>query len=874
MKKRILSLLLIIVISLTTVVFAQAATDTAFIDTDAYNQLAEQYAVTKNTGRPLKGAGNSAAFNAMKNAIVSKGEYVSSSSSYMYAAYSSNGLGFAYFYNTDMSEICLFTTNSSDSITSSTAIWLDSSLDGSYDWVTIITGIGSQITARGTVTSSYDIGDTLYSSSYDGESALKETVMSLANTMVAGIIEYFPIGLNQLGISQYHFADFNLNEYAICISSHSYGSYSSNGDGTKTRSCSECFHKQTVADSSGGSGSSGTGGNDTPAQAPQPFTDLLNFLKAHGVGSGTGSYKYTPNTNTPDFTISTPNAQSEIACNLKSKSGSLEATCILTINNKLDGAYGYTCMVSYGSLYMIINGEIPVGYKLGDTVPVTYNTNMTSQASKDTALKLANTGLETIIKMFAASLGLISTNYSSFPDYHISDYGFNEFVICTDGSHTNSKFFDGPDGLKYTYCDDCYKRSTIEVGNNEVSPGHFIATQEGTQQPESTTTLYSLWKNTRGYLSDYRNNGYVLDPYEIQLIEMYTGDTAAEIVEDYNHYNEDPASDEQWILMKFRIKNNGGVTIEGSDILGNSEYSEQFYTKDGVLIDIIDCAVVEGNDIYDDILPGTSAEIQMAVLVKKSVGYPCIYIPIDYENYNEVYAKTTIDPDYVLSESAPTPTPTPDPNPAPTPDPAPTPEEKPVEIVDTTRIFTDIKTGKWYTNAVNYAYTYGFIAGVSKTEFGRDVPVTRGMFITILARIAGVNTSGSANKVSTKFTDVKSGKYYTAAIKWGNEAGIVSGVSNTSFAPNDAITREQLCVMITGFASYMGISLIPNEAQISFKDNASISKWAKTAVQKCQRADIVNGYSVSGGTDFRPKNTATRAEAAQILYKFHKDFVA
>ncbi len=202
------------------------------------------------------------------------------------------------------------------------------------------------------------------------------------------------------------------------------------------------------------------------------------------------------------------------------------------------------------------------------------------------------------------------------------------------------------------------------------------------------------------------------------------------------------------------------------------------------------------------------------------------------------------------------------------------PEQKPVEIVDTTKVFTDVKAKQWYTNAVNYAYSHGFIAGVSKTEFGRNVPVTRGMFITILARIAGVNTSGNANKVQTKFSDVKSGKYYTNAIKWASENGVVNGLTETEFGPNAAIERQQLCVMIVNFAEYMGIELKASQAEIKFTDASSIRKYAKTAVATCQKAGIVSGYAVDGGVEFRPLNTATRAEAAQILYKFHKDFVA
>ena len=211
---------------------------------------------------------------------------------------------------------------------------------------------------------------------------------------------------------------------------------------------------------------------------------------------------------------------------------------------------------------------------------------------------------------------------------------------------------------------------------------------------------------------------------------------------------------------------------------------------------------------------------------------------------------------------------------APQPEIKPETDKKPVQIQDTSKVFTDIKAKKWYTNAVNYAYSYGFIAGVSDSEFGRDVPVTRGMFITVLARIAGVDTGKNANKVNTKFTDVSAGKYYTAAIKWASDNGVVNGLSATEFAPNAAIERQQLCTMIVNFAGFMKIDLKASANEMSFNDASAIRKYAKNAVKTCQMAGMVSGYENGGGMEFRPTATATRAEAAQILYKFHSGFVA
>ena len=163
---------------------------------------------------------------------------------------------------------------------------------------------------------------------------------------------------------------------------------------------------------------------------------------------------------------------------------------------------------------------------------------------------------------------------------------------------------------------------------------------------------------------------------------------------------------------------------------------------------------------------------------------------------------------------------------------------------------------------------------MSDTEFGVSTPVTRGMFITILARIAGVDTSKNANNTTTKFTDVGYGKYYTAAIKWAVANGVANGMSNTQFAPDNAIQRQQLCVMIVNFAKFCGVSIGKAEPAIAFADAGSIGNYAKNAVSICQMADIVNGYPEGSRTVFKPQNTATRAEAAQILYKFHSTYVA
>ena len=196
----------------------------------------------------------------------------------------------------------------------------------------------------------------------------------------------------------------------------------------------------------------------------------------------------------------------------------------------------------------------------------------------------------------------------------------------------------------------------------------------------------------------------------------------------------------------------------------------------------------------------------------------------------------------------------------------------PASAVDSSTVFTDVEN-RWYKSAIDYCYDRSFIAGISETEFGINTPVTRGMFITVLARIAGVDTGKSANAVDTKFSDVERGRYYTGAIKWASDNKIVNGISDTEFRPDTAIERQQLCTMLVNFAGFTGVSVYDKSPEIQFTDESNILKYAKEPVSVCQRAGIVNGYQTDGGYQFRPTNTATRAEAAQILYLFHRDFV-
>ncbi len=178
--------------------------------------------------------------------------------------------------------------------------------------------------------------------------------------------------------------------------------------------------------------------------------------------------------------------------------------------------------------------------------------------------------------------------------------------------------------------------------------------------------------------------------------------------------------------------------------------------------------------------------------------------------------------------------------------------------------FTDVGKNAWYYQAVEYTVNKGIFAGITATTFQPNAAMTRAMFVATLSRIAGVNVS---NKVTTKFSDVKSGQWYTGAVKWASDNDIVAG-SDGRFMPNDPITREQICTILVTYAKARQIDLTPKQAAASFKDAGRISSWAKNAVTTCQRAGLVAGSNGS----FDPKGNATRAAVAQILMAFDKNF--
>jgi methionine-rich copper-binding protein CopC len=182
-------------------------------------------------------------------------------------------------------------------------------------------------------------------------------------------------------------------------------------------------------------------------------------------------------------------------------------------------------------------------------------------------------------------------------------------------------------------------------------------------------------------------------------------------------------------------------------------------------------------------------------------------------------------------------------------------------VLEYNKTFTDVPDTRWSNEYVEILAARQITTGISATEFGPTQEVSRAQFATFLVRALGI----TLEDYEGTFTDVQSGKWYTESIEAAARAGIVTGYSDGTFGPNDKITREQMAVMIMRAYEYMTDGTVTTLAlgyTGNFTDEADISSWALDAVKASQAAGIINGMT---STTFVPKETATREQAAKVI---------
>ena len=188
----------------------------------------------------------------------------------------------------------------------------------------------------------------------------------------------------------------------------------------------------------------------------------------------------------------------------------------------------------------------------------------------------------------------------------------------------------------------------------------------------------------------------------------------------------------------------------------------------------------------------------------------------------------------------------------------------PTALAEKADDFTDVSRSDWYYQFVDYVTSKGYFNGVADKTFAPADNMTRAMFVTVLFRFHGAK----GDRSQSAFTDVAPGEWYTDAINWAAANRIVDGVGNGKFAPNDPITRAQMCTMIERYLALYKKAwkvTLPETGSVSVMvDENAIPAYALAAVKQCQRHGLVNGFE--DGT-FRPNELSTRAQVAAVIYR-------
>lgn len=175
--------------------------------------------------------------------------------------------------------------------------------------------------------------------------------------------------------------------------------------------------------------------------------------------------------------------------------------------------------------------------------------------------------------------------------------------------------------------------------------------------------------------------------------------------------------------------------------------------------------------------------------------------------------------------------------------------------------FTDVNEGDWFHDAVRYVYENGLMDGVGDGQFAPNATTTRAQLVTILYRLAGEpDVSGDV-----AFTDVADGLWYTDAVLWAAQKGIVNGISETEFAPSGDLTREQLATILYRYAESMGYDVSASADLSGFPDAGDIQSYAAQALSWAVAEGLLQGFE---DDSLQPGGTATRAQIATILMRF------
>ncbi len=210
------------------------------------------------------------------------------------------------------------------------------------------------------------------------------------------------------------------------------------------------------------------------------------------------------------------------------------------------------------------------------------------------------------------------------------------------------------------------------------------------------------------------------------------------------------------------------------------------------------------------------------------------------------------------------------------------PVTPPVVTTPVSDIFTDVSANAPYTEFVQYVYDNEIFKGMSETTFGPESTMTRAQFYTVLARMAGYTDAElKAKYPSTKFADSQD-KWFTAAVEWAYTEGLDGGVGamqiadangqlvwvENCFNPDGAIKREDACAALYNFAIKYHHVYFGQPYNIDFADASAVNWWAQPAVSSFSQLGILSGHIIDSGNNFRPEDPATRSDIATIIARY------
>ena len=175
--------------------------------------------------------------------------------------------------------------------------------------------------------------------------------------------------------------------------------------------------------------------------------------------------------------------------------------------------------------------------------------------------------------------------------------------------------------------------------------------------------------------------------------------------------------------------------------------------------------------------------------------------------------------------------------------------------------FRDVSPEQWFSAPVEYVYETDLMNGIEPALFAPDMHMSRAMLITVLHRMDGTPESSAP----LPFQDIRAGDYYINALRWGYEAQIINGMSDTEFAPDLPITREMMVTMFHRYAAHKELDTADLADLTGYTDHAQVAGYAQTPFRWAVAAGIIQGMT---DTELAPTRQATRAQCAAILQRF------